>query len=133
MSYFGFRFDKVRGDESEELKNLYRVRDNDPYWAEYHRKFTYNKENYLDRRQSFTWLTKNFNIVNDPVYDNMTDGERFENGRPSRLVNFVSSKGGVILLAFLLNVGFYQYSRIHWPAGVILRAQRPESMFTYFQ
>lgn len=131
MSYFGFRFDKINPNESQEVKNLYRVRDNDPEWAEFFRKYSVERLNIYDNKMSLNLVTKNLNQPVDPLYESMTESERIECGRPTKLIRFVQSKPGLIFMAICLNISIYQYSKIYIPGGIILMAQRKESPYQY--
>jgi hypothetical protein len=132
MSYFGFRFDKINPNESDEIKNLYRVRDNDPEWAEFYRKFAVNHMT-SDNKMSVNLISKNYNKPVDPVYEAMTETERIECGRPTKFVNLVLSKPMIFVMSLWFNIGVYQYSKIYVPGGIVLMAQRKETMYQYFR
>ena len=130
MSYFGFRFDKIKGDESKELKDLYRVRDLDPQWVDYFKKFAINQKNTSDNKNSF-FITKNMNHPNDPLWNGMTEEERVECGRPTKFLRILFSKPAFFLLSIWMCAGIYQYGKIYIPGGVVLMAQRKETAYQY--
>ena len=130
MSYFGLRFDNVKGNESKELIDLYRVRDKDPEWVDYFSKFAINHRNTKDDHGS-VFITKNFNQPYDPLYESMTESERIESGRPTQLLKLTFSKPFMFFMTLWLNIGIYQYSKIYIPGGVVLQAQRKESLYQY--
>ena len=61
----------------------------------------------------------------------MTESERIESGRPTKLLKLTFSKPFMFFMTLWLNIGIYQYSKIYIPGGVVLQAQRKESLYQY--
>lgn len=132
MSFNNFRFNDVdQKSVTEEVKNLYRVRDNDKHkykslgitfapvyptmdsgpLLDMHRLFS---NNYCDKK----WLE-------------MSETERIENGLPTKLLTTLTKPFFIFMglaalskIFFNLAISAGQYDKLFHPQGVILRNQR---------
>lgn len=85
MSFFTARFDPI--ETTDEVKHIYRIRDNDPAHKDKKLKFI-NMGLVLNTDPDST--DNPFNVFNyisfkpsDPVYNSLTEEEKIENGLPS--------------------------------------------------
>lgn len=90
MSFLWARFKPLEGEIDEEVKSLYRNRDNDNKLRSQYKGFQVNRanlgvphlddplRNHLDRQ--LPWISK----PSDSVWEGMTEEERIENGLPTK-------------------------------------------------
>jgi len=140
MSFYSGRFDSVDTSKVDEnVKQLYRIRDNDKR----------NLNSQLTLTQPFFGSNDNpilptvtkFSLMKyaDPVWEQMNEEERIENGLPTKYLLLHKSPLAIIagmlfgglnffnFLAYALN----QYDKIFYPGGVVLRYQRKQTLFSY--
>lgn len=86
MSFFWGRFDPILGLIDPEVKNLYRIRDND---KEYSKGFLVDESSgrgrFIDNQGSQDMITELTAVNTDPIWETMTEHERIENGLKSKL------------------------------------------------
>jgi len=91
------RFDQVEANVTDEVRDLYRIRDNDAQYANSPASLV-DLNNVGLNREALD--NSNYNKVfsikpTDPIWLRMTESERIENGLPTRQLIFFSSVYGI--------------------------------------
>ena len=86
MSFFWGRFDPIEGEIDHEVKQLYRIRDNDnKHTKGFLVDMTTIAGYSLDSRNPQDMITQSVTVNTDPIWEAMTEEERIENGLTSKL------------------------------------------------
>jgi hypothetical protein len=104
MAFFAGRFDPIeKGKVDPEVEKIYRIRDNDPeikkmkpMLVDIREMLNSNPDN-VDRKDNL------YNFITfprtDPIYNQLTEEEKIENGLPSN---------------YLMNIGSFKFAALQW-------------------
>ncbi len=141
MAHYANRFDNVDySNVSDDVRMLYRVRDNDesvPLNTKCENVFV-SRDSKIPTNISRLWAIN----YSDPIWKEMTEVERIENGLPTKFLLFNRSyfaylmccfTGGNLVILNSLALALTQFQKIFYPGGVVLKYQRRQNPFLYMR